>query len=179
MTNKRPLTAEEKTIAKRMKSIIASDPHLTEESVGASIGVSQGQISHWTGGRLPVPATRAAALAKALGIKDASEISLAYRKISASAQVREQGSSYGNDSNRELEALQTEIDALKTTVAIMLTVGSSHRPIEGAELARSLRKHAPGKLLAQGFVCEILQTLDKRSRSKASLNQPQAESTGR
>lgn len=81
MSNKRPLTAEEKAMAARMKAIIASTRDMTEESVADAVGVTQGQISHWTGGRLPVPARRAPALASALGIADPGEISLAYRAI--------------------------------------------------------------------------------------------------
>lgn len=81
MSNKRPLTAEEKAIAARMRAIIASSKELTEESVAEIVGVSQGQISHWTGGRLPVPAKRAHDLAAALGITDPAEISIAFREI--------------------------------------------------------------------------------------------------
>lgn len=81
MSNKRPLTAEEKAMAARMKAIIASSREITEESVADAVGVTQGQVSHWTGGRLPVPAKRAQALAAALGIADPGEISLAYRDI--------------------------------------------------------------------------------------------------
>ncbi len=77
MSAKRPLTPEEKSIAARLRSIIAANPDLTEEGVASTVGVTQGQVSHWTGGRLPVPARRAAAL----GIGDPSEISVAYREI--------------------------------------------------------------------------------------------------
>ena len=80
MSNKRPLTAEERRMAALMKSVIAkSQGALTQESVGAAVGVTQGQVSHWTDGRLPVPAKRAPALAAALGIDDPARISVAYR----------------------------------------------------------------------------------------------------
>jgi transcriptional regulator with XRE-family HTH domain len=81
MSNKRPLTAEEQAMADRMKAIIANSDELTEESVAAAVGVTQGQVSHWTGARNPVSARRAPALAAALGIEDPSEISVAYREI--------------------------------------------------------------------------------------------------
>lgn len=79
MTTKRKLTREEEAMADRMKAIIASTPGLTEESVGAFVGVSQGQVSHWTNKRLPVSTKRAPKLAEALGITDPAEISVAYR----------------------------------------------------------------------------------------------------
>lgn len=85
MSNKRPLTAEEKAMADRMKAIIESTPGLTQESVGASVGVSQGQVWQWLEGRLPVSAKRAPALAEALGIQDPAEISVAYREISGTS----------------------------------------------------------------------------------------------
>lgn len=86
MTNKRPLTAEEKQMARLMKGCIAnSGGALTQESVGAAVGVSQGQISHWTDGRLPVPVKRAPALAAALGIDDPARISVAYRQAFGAA----------------------------------------------------------------------------------------------
>lgn len=68
-------------MAALMRSIIASTPDLTEEKVAIEVGVTQGQVSHWTGGRLPVPARRAAKLAQALGIHEPAQISIAYREI--------------------------------------------------------------------------------------------------
>lgn len=76
--SKRPLTPEEIEIAERLKARIR-EIGMTEEKLGELVGVSQGQVSHWTGKRLPVPAARAAKLAVALGFNDPGEISLAYR----------------------------------------------------------------------------------------------------
>lgn len=81
MSNKRQLTQEEFAIAARLKAAIAAIPGMTEERLGAEIGVSQGAVSHWTGARLPVPAIRAPAVAAVLGIADPSEISVAYRGV--------------------------------------------------------------------------------------------------
>jgi len=81
MSNKRPLTAEEKAMADRMKAIFESNPSLTQEAVGVAAGVTQGTVWQWIEGRLPVSAKRAAALAQALGIEDPREISVAYRDI--------------------------------------------------------------------------------------------------
>lgn len=79
---RRKLSREEIEIAARLRDTIKSRDDLTEESVGDAVGVSQGQVSHWTGGRLPVPAKRASALASALGIDDPGKISVAYRELS-------------------------------------------------------------------------------------------------
>lgn len=176
MTKKRPLSAEELAIAKRLKSIIARNPDLTEEAVGAKLGVSQGQISHWTGARLPVPATRAAALAKELGIADPGEISIAWRKINTTA-VRESPASYRIPADPA--DLRVEIEALKATLAVMIAVATQHRPIEGGDLARRLRKHVPARLLQHGFVHEVLQTLDSAARDRTARRPTQAGTTNR
>jgi transcriptional regulator with XRE-family HTH domain len=81
MSTKRPLTSEEKAMADRMKAIVESMPDLTQDSIGNAVGVSQGQVWQWLDGRLQVSAKRAPALAQALGIKDPSEISVAYREM--------------------------------------------------------------------------------------------------
>lgn len=68
-------------MAATVKAAIASIPDMTEEHLGVIVGVSQGQISHWTGARLPIPASRAARVADALHISDPGSISVAYREI--------------------------------------------------------------------------------------------------
>jgi hypothetical protein len=85
MSNKRDLTPEEVAMAARLKAAIAAIPGMTEESLGAELGVSQGAVSHWTGARLPVPAKRAPKLALLLGFDDPGEISTAYRAVVAMA----------------------------------------------------------------------------------------------
>lgn len=56
----------------------------TQEEIGTALGVSQGMIWQWAKGRRPVPATRAQALAAAVGIEDPALISAAYRVVAAS-----------------------------------------------------------------------------------------------
>ena len=97
MSKKRPLTDFELAIAKRLKSAIASSANLTEERVGAELGISQGAVSHWTNGRLPVPAKRAQKLAHILGIDDPAEISIAYRDISR----------HGRDDHRSISKIRS------------------------------------------------------------------------
>lgn len=84
MSNKRPLTAEEKAMADRMKAVFEANPQLTQEAVGAAVGVTQGTVWQWIRGEMPVSAKRAPALAEALGIQDPAEISIAYRDIAPS-----------------------------------------------------------------------------------------------
>lgn len=142
-----------------MKAIIANDPALTEEIVGAHVGVTQGQISHWTGARLPVPAGRAAALAEALGIRDPAEISLQYRAV-APRGVREAPPSYELAKDDLVADLRRELDALRVVIATMLTVSTAHRPAEVSDVVKRLRRHTPARL-GRGFVDELLVTLDK------------------
>lgn len=179
MTNKRPLTAEEKVIAKRLKSIIAADPNLTEESVGVHVGVSQGQISHWTNGRLAVPAARAVKLAGAMGISDPRDISLAYRRIAPTG-VKESAGTYTTPLEQTVIELQTEIASMKAVMAVLLMVAAAHRPVEGVDFLRRLRKHLPAKMLSQGFALEITKSLAHEAPPSESADGPhQAGSTSR
>lgn len=159
MSKKRPLTDEEKAMAAKMKAAIANTPGLTEEIVGAHMGVTQGQISHWTGGRLPVPARRATALAQILGIRDPGEISLQYRAV-APRSVREAPAVYVGGGEDVVADLRQEVAALRLVIATMLTVSTAHRPAEVADVAKRLRRHTPVRL-GRGFVGELLETLDK------------------
>lgn len=179
MNNKRQLTAEEKTMAARIKAAIVKDPDLTEEIVGARIGVTQGQVSHWTGGRLPVPATRAVALAEILNIADPADISVKYRAI-ASKGVRDSAAQYDTSDDQIITEMRREIDALHALIAVMLTVSTIHRPVEVADVAKRLHRHIP-KRLGTGFVDELLATLDKslRQGTESGAPQPRSGSTSR
>jgi len=67
--------------------VIADAVRLSERSqddIAAEIGVSQGLIWQWANGRVPVPANRAVALAKALHLSP-SAVSPAYAEIINSA----------------------------------------------------------------------------------------------
>lgn len=178
MSNKRPLTAEEKTMAARIKAAIVKDSYLTEEIVGAKLGVTQGQVSHWTGGRLPVPATRAAALAEILNIADPADISLKYRALVPKG-VRDTAAHYDVPPDQIAE-MRRELDALRAVVAVVLTVSTIHRPAEVADVAKRLHRHIP-KRLGKGFVDELLVTLDKalHQDTESPAPQPRSGSTNR
>lgn len=172
MSNKRPLSPDEIRMAERMKSIIAKDPNLTEESVGVQMGVTQGQISHWTGGRLPVPAKRALKLATILGIDDPSEISLAYRELAGRMSSGE-AQEVEVEPDLAIARLQNDVHSLRIVLSVMATVMLSHRPAEGAAVARALKKHVPAKFARQGFVAELLQTLERAESAGAAESAPQ------
>lgn len=71
------MTQAEKAAAKVISEALDASER-SQEDVAADVGVSQGQIAHWKNGRLPVPAKRAAPLAKALGVADPATISVEF-----------------------------------------------------------------------------------------------------
>ncbi len=158
-SRKPPLTSEEIRIAAMIKAKIASDPNLTEEIVGNAVGVTQGQISHWSGARLPVPAKRAAALAKALGFDDPGILSPAFRKLQSQA-VRETPGHY-DAAAQALADLRREVDALRAMVVTVMTIAAIHRPIEAADVAKRLRKHLHPALVKETTVAETLKTIEQ------------------
>lgn len=116
MSKKRALTPEEIAMASRLKAAIATIPGMTEERLGAEVGVSQGAVSHWTGARLPVPAIRARAVANALGIADPTEISVAYRAVTRS-KVAEDASPYRTHSILDPTKIAETVTALRIVFA--------------------------------------------------------------
>lgn len=158
-TPKIPLSAEEIRIAARIKAAIANIPGLTEELVGTALGVTQGQISHWSNGRLRVPADRAADLARVLDIADPGELSIAFRKLQAQG-VREPMATYGTPPD-VLAELRRELDAMKAMVVSMLTTAATHRPIEASDVARRIRRHVHPALIREPVVAETLKTIDR------------------
>lgn len=159
-TSRKPsLTAEEKEIAAFIKATIANTPGLTEEIVGNAVGVTQGQISHWSGGRLRVPAERAPALAQALGVDDPGRLSLPFRKLQAHG-VREQPAPYGTR-DEEISALRRELDAVRALVVCILTIGATHRPVEAADVVHRIRKQLHPSLAKEATVAETLKTIDR------------------
>jgi DNA-binding transcriptional regulator YdaS (Cro superfamily) len=116
MSKKRQLTPEEIVMASRLKAAIASIPGMTEERLGADIGVSQGAVSHWTGARLRVPAVRARAVAAALGIADPAEISAAYREVTRS-KVAEEAPVYRTHATLDPTKIAETVTALRIVFA--------------------------------------------------------------
>ncbi|MGH8158397.1 MAG: hypothetical protein ACREPQ_09765 [Rhodanobacter sp.] len=94
-----------------IKAAINAIPGLTEERLGELLGVSQGQVSHWTGARLPVAWKRAADLAAAIGIEDPASISVAYREVMAKTATQQQSHVLRHD----LEIIRDVAQALRDT----------------------------------------------------------------
>jgi transcriptional regulator with XRE-family HTH domain len=94
--NLRPMTPRELAasdhIKERLKSLRGK---VTQEQVAAEIGVSQGQIWQWANRRLPVPANRAKALAKAIGTSP-ELVSVEYADV-LPTEVREPQPVFGGD----------------------------------------------------------------------------------
>ena len=91
--NLRPLTPQEVAASDHIKERLAAiRGSATQEKVAAEVGVSQGQIWQWANRRLPVRATRAVALAKALGTTPA-QVSAEYSSVMPDA-VRELPAGY-------------------------------------------------------------------------------------
>lgn len=72
-TKRKPLTAEEKATAARLKAAFKAaqqrDPSLTQERLAAEFGITQGAISQFFRGIVPVPLERLIDLAPALGVQ--------------------------------------------------------------------------------------------------------------
>jgi hypothetical protein len=142
---KRQLTPEEKTIAKRLKAIFKASPDRTEEAAGAACGVGQAQVSHWTGGREPIPAKRAAAFAAYMGIDDPGEISVAYRELPRA--------SINPFPSKQVSELRNVVNAL---AAVML----AYRQHEVADFLDLLGK-IPSKSDPDSYVGELIEVLEK------------------
>ncbi len=142
---KRALTAEEKAIAKRLKLIFKTSPDRTEEAAGEACGVSQGQVSHWTGGREPVPAKRAAAFAAYMGVADPGEISVGYREAALPA-------------SPSGEARQ--VDELRHIMSAMTTVMLAYRQHEGDAFLQLLRK-IPTRADPDSYARELIEVLER------------------
>lgn len=157
-------------MAARMKAIINQTDGLTEEFVGAEVGVSQGQVSHWTNARLPVPANRAIKLAAVLNITDPSEISVAYRDL-AEKMASNPGADEPMRPDLIIARLENDVDSLRYALGSLVTAMVVHRPTEAADVAEALRKHVPAKFQRQGYVYELLKVLDKVHLAKAARAQ--------
>lgn len=163
MSKKRALTPEEKRMAARIKAAIKSTPDLTQEKVAIAMGVSQGQVSHWSDGRLPVPPARAPKLASILGFADGSEISVAYRDLQIKSAQAEGAPPQPLDV--EVSRLRLEVDTLRAILLATAAVMRDHRPAEGAELLRVLGKTIPLPLSKRPLLNELKTILEGDPRS--------------
>jgi len=80
MTKKRALSPLELSAADAL-ALALSRCGKTQEQVGSDVGVSQGMVWQWANKKLAVPARRARALARAVGVADPADISVDYRNL--------------------------------------------------------------------------------------------------
>lgn len=57
--------------------------------------------------------------------------------------------------------LENDVDSLRYALGAVMTVMAVHRPAEGADVAKALRKHVPAKFVKQGYIAELLAVLDR------------------
>ena len=94
--NLRPMTPEELAASDHIKDRLKSlRGKKTQEQVAAEVGVSHGQVWQWANHRLPVPASRAKALAKAIGTTP-DLVSVEYVNVLPN-DIREPLSTYGGN----------------------------------------------------------------------------------
>jgi len=145
-----------------------SDSGMTKAAVATHMGVSDGMVSQWVSGYRPVPADKAPKLARLLGVADPGSISAKYAQVSEAdsgnvVPIRKEGSSSDDDRRDDLKIarLENDVDSLRYALAALVSVMAVHRPAEGADVAKALRKHVPAKFVKQGYVAELLKALDR------------------
>lgn len=93
---RRPLTPEEQATAARVKAAFYAaqlvDPTLTQERIAAEWGVTQGAVSHYIQGRVPIPLDRLLDFALTLGVPLASLSAEVVAKFEASEVCQTPGS---------------------------------------------------------------------------------------
>lgn len=138
-----------------------------QKDVAAAVGVSDGLMWQWLHDRRPVPPDKAVRLAQELNT-DPRRISAKYAAVSASepgnvALLRKENTM---DDQRDLgliiARLENDVDSLRYAMASLIAVMAVHRPAEGADVAKAIRKHVPARFVKQGFLPELLKALDDK-----------------
>lgn len=156
---KKPLTEEEVKIAARIKAIIADKSrNLTEDLVAAKLGVTQGNVSHWTNARSPVPSSRAIKLASVLGIEDPGEISVAYRKMAEEAAYKKSAGTIREDLFQA--RILNDVESMRAVIGVLVAAMIAHRPAEARDVHEGLTTWLPDKYRREGFGYELLQALE-------------------
>jgi len=138
---------------------------LTKAAVAKHMGVSDGMVSQWVSGHRPVPPDKAPRLGKLLDI-DPVKISAKYAQISeadtGNVVPLHKHRPSGDDERRPdlvIARLENDVDSLRYALAALVTVMAVHRPAEGADVAKAIRKHVPAKFVKQGYLAELLKAL--------------------
>lgn len=138
---------------------------MTKAALAKHMGVSDGMVSQWVSGHRPVPPDKAPKLGKLLDIAP-ERISAKYAQV-AEADVGNVAPLHkswpsGEDERRPdlvIARLENDVDSLRYALAAMVSVMAIHRPAEGADVAKAIRKHVPAKFVKQGYLAELLKAL--------------------
>ena len=131
--------------------------NLGNVDIANAAGVTPGAVSHWVTGHRPVPPEKAQAVSDLLGIK-AETISPRFAAIYT--QAVPDIAANGEPSALTINRLENGIDAMRLALGVMAGVMLRHRPVEAADVAKTIRKKLPGKFVNQGFVKELLEVLE-------------------
>lgn len=141
---------------------------MTNAQVADYMDVSPGFVSQWLTDNRKVPWEKAERLAALLGVQpkqiSAKYAQLAAARVAAGNVVQlpvKDGEPSGMRQDLVISRLQNDVDSLRYALSALVAVMASHRPAEGADVARTIRKHVPAKFVNQGFVLELLKALDK------------------
>lgn len=142
------------------------DSGLSSAAVASHMDVTPGLVSQWKLGRRPVAIEHAAKLARLLGVDDPGRICAQYAALEADEHtnvVPLRNPKEVDERRPDLVTarLENDVDSLRYALAAMVSVMASHRPAEGADVAKALRKHVPAKFVGQGYIAELLKALER------------------
>ncbi|HDS1649038.1 TPA: helix-turn-helix transcriptional regulator [Stenotrophomonas maltophilia] len=164
MTTKAP----EPTRESRILAAAVEESGQKKKDIADAAGVSPAELYQWATARRPVPAERAATLARVLGIEDPSSISIGYAEIAASTDgalaLASAPSSRASEvpSDLSIARLQNDVHALSLALGALTTVMVAHRPAEAQDVASALRRNVPAKFRDRGLIQELIQVLEKK-----------------
>lgn len=138
---------------------------LKKAAVAEQLGVTPAAVSQWASGHRPVPPEKATKLAEIVG-SEPSLLSARYAEMQLheSNVVPLRQADGATDERRHdlvIARLENDVDSLRYALGAIMTVMAVHRPTEGADVAKALRKHVPAKFVKQGYIAELLAVLDR------------------
>lgn len=142
---------------------------LSNAAVALHMDVTPGLVSQWKLGRRPIAIEHAAKLARLVGLTDPGKICAQYAQLEAdehSNVVPLRQEAHADDERRPdlaIARLENDVDSLRYALGALVTVMASHRPAEGADVAKVLRKHVPSKFVKQGYIAELLKALERNA----------------
>lgn len=136
-----------------------------DADLARALGVAPTMVYQWKTGRRPIGYQYAEAASTVLRVAP-EQISEAYAEFQASASnVVPITKGRDGDQRRHdlvIARLENDVDSLRYALGAMVAVMTSHRPAEGVDVAKALRKHVPPKFVQQGYIAELLKVLEKQ-----------------